>query len=383
MKILHIGKYFEPFKGGIENVMQDLMNEQVEQGHEVSCIVHQHDVGAPFESIEIRGYKCFKAPIITVLAFTPLAPKFYSILKDVVLREKPDVIHIHMPNVSAFWCLLLSRLKFVPWVVHWHADVLGSQPTRIIRALYPFYSILERKLLKRASAIIATSPPYLENSKPLRNFRDKTTVVPLGIKELELVPPPTITSRDNTLNLLIIGRLTYYKGHRIVLKAMSTAGVKNVHLSIIGDGQMARELRLMVEDLSLSDRVSFLGRVSDTELVEMIDSADAICLPSVEKTEAFGVVLLEAMRQAKPCVVSDVRGSGMSWVVQHDVTGYVVKSEDVDCWAKAIIDCQDKRNLRKMGENGKKRFESMFSIKPIAKKIEALYLSLESNTILD
>ncbi|WP_448552187.1 glycosyltransferase [Thalassotalea montiporae] len=373
MRILHVGKYFAPFKGGIENVMMDLMDEQVRQGHNVSCVVHQHKVGSKYECSNDYGYNSYKVPILGILAFTPIAPSFRSILHKAITAEKPDIIHIHMPNVSAFWCFFIAQANNIPWVVHWHADVLGSQPTAAVRLLYPFYQIFEQKLLKACNSVIATSPPYFKDSIPLLFASDKTCVIPLGIRALP--SSPLKNSRpEPSLNLLIVGRLTYYKGHDVLIRALGKLDSNaNVNLSIIGHGDKEKYLRRLVKHLGLAERVFFLGKVSDSELIQEIERADIICLPSIEKTEAFGVVLLEAMRQSKPCMVSNVKGSGMSWVVEHGVTGFVIDSGDADSWARAISSIYQKSDLEEIGKNALRRFQKMFTIERVAEEISQLY----------
>src|SRR5690606_2081970 len=146
--------------------------------------------------------------------FAPISPAFPLWLARAVKRWRPEVIHIHMPNLSAFWALLLPRARSVPWVIHWHSDIELSR--RSLRLAYPHYHLLERALLEGADTIIVTSPQYLEASQPLFPWRHKCHVVPLGVdpQRLPEVAPGETEGlwHGERLRLLAVGRLTYYKG---------------------------------------------------------------------------------------------------------------------------------------------------------------------------
>ena len=376
MKVLHIGKYYFPFFGGIEKVTQDLVENRVYHNKVTSFIlVHQNSSELPTANVTINDIRVCKVKINGVIAYAPIAISFLKELNRVVDDFKPDVIHLHMPNLSAFSCLFSSRAKKVPWVVHWHSDVIGAVPDLKIKLLYPFYRLFEKNLLKRANKVIVTSPPYLSYSGALVGFKHKCDVVPIGIKELTLNSESHQTQASNQLNLLMIGRLTYYKGHELVLKALAKlpADIK-VRLSIIGEGELKNELHELSQNLGIQDKVDFLGRVSDIEMKKQLSSTDLLCLPSIEKTEAFGVVLLEAAMHSKPALVSDVEGSGMSWVVQDKVTGYVVKNNCVESISNTLTEVySDKENLKVLGENAKKRLDDVFDLDKVAEETIKIY----------
>lgn len=382
MNIFHIGKYFPPFFGGIENVTADLVSEQSKAGSQVFALVHRHEVSEKYAEESLSGARVCRVPIVAKAVFVPVAPKFGFFLNNILDGSRPDVMHLHMPNVSCFWALFSKKAKVVPWVVHWHADVLGTVPDWRVKLLYPFYRIFERALLKKAAAVIVTSPAYLETSSPLSEFREKCHVVPLGIKDeigehgpIESYSEIT-TSGCDALKLITIGRLTYYKGHSILFEAISKQQDfdVDVHLTVIGSGELEEQLKSQVHELRLENLVTFAGSVDDDELKQQLNACDLMCLPSIERTEAFGVVLLEAMRASKPCLVTDVPGSGMSWVVQDGLTGLVVKAGDVDDLAEKIIYVANNRErLVEMGKAGRKRFEQHFTIEEVAVQIDEIY----------
>jgi len=374
MKVLHIGKYFPPFKGGIENFMADLIEQQVLDGHQVSSIVHNHR-SQPFNKECKNDFVLYNVPSYGQVAYAPMSPLFGYYLSKVITSENPDIIHIHMPNLSAFWCLLILKARNIPWIIHWHADVIGSVPDLKIKTLYPFYRVFEKTLLNKSYRVIATSNNYKTSSLPLKPYVNKVEVIPLGIK-LDNSDVLRDSAESQHLRLIIIGRLTYYKGHKLILKAISKLKIEGIKfsLNIVGGGELQQDIQNEIVSLNLDEEVSLLGKLSDAELYEELGNSDLLCLPSIERTEAFGVVLLEAMRASKPCLVSDVEGSGMSWVVQDNKTGFVVENNSVDSIVKKLKYITENQELLSLyGKAGRERFEREFSIGVCSKRITEIY----------
>lgn len=373
-KVLHIGKYYHPFRGGIEKVNQDIV-ECASYQAEVNSLVlaHHSETGQATCYEKINGVEIRKVAIKKIVAYAPISPDFLKELNQAIADFDPDLIHIHMPNLSAFTCLLSKSARRIPWVIHWHSDVLGAAPDLKIKLLYPFYRVFENALLQKAKKIIVTSPPYLANSAALRSFKDKCKVIPLGIKDN--ISHKESKTESEVFNLLMVGRLTYYKGHALMLNALSMLpNSTKVKLKIIGGGELREELESKVHSLELVNKVEFLGQVSEQELVYELSNTDLVCLPSLEKTEAFGVVLLEAAMFSKPALVSNVVGSGMSWVVQHKKTGFVVENNSASAiyqQLNSVLD--DKHLLLTLGKQARVRFENSFNLEVVATKTLNLY----------
>ncbi|MFC1605636.1 glycosyltransferase [Pseudomonadota bacterium] len=374
MNILHIGKYFPPFRGGLENYLRDLMVALGRRGIACTALVHRHDwsFSTRDESVSLDGreFRVVRTGTWATLLFTPLSPAFPWHLRRLIRADKPDILHLHMPNPAVFWALLLPSARRIPWVVHWHADVITTTQGWLMKLAYAAYRPFEQAVLKRARSIVATSPPYLESSRPLQPWLAKCRVVPLGLDvgrlpgEAKAEPAAvgsTETPRMPGLRVLAVGRLTYYKGFQYLIEAL--ARLDNVQLELVGEGDQAGELRNQVASLGLQDRVHFHGTADDRELARQLARCDCLCLPSMERTEAFGMVLLEAMYFGKATVVSDVPGSGMGWIVEHGVTGLKVKPADPGALAEALGSlAADRELLREMGQAGREKFERLFEI---------------------
>lgn len=351
--------------------MRDAMVSLGRHGVRCFAVVHRHEwslrsVDDLLEAANGR-FHVIRAGTWFKFMYTPFSPMFPVLMRRFVRLYQPDIVHLHMPNPSAFWALALQPARKIPWVVHWHADVVASTHDPRLRWFYCLYRPLEQRLLRRARAIIVTSQAYLDYSEPLRNHRGKCHVVPLGLDPSHRTRPanresePSERSDRDPLQVLAIGRLTYYKGFEYLIRAVAL--VSDVRVDIVGTGDMARRLQSLVTRLGLEDRVTLRGALPDQELQELLGRCDCVCLPSIERTEAFGMVLLEAMLHAKATVVSDVPGSGMGWIVEHGGTGIKVKPADHKALANALNYLRENREeARAMGRRGKKKFDRAFEI---------------------
>ncbi len=339
------------------------------------CLCHNHEASLFSLSKILGGVKIVLAPVLGRLLFTPISPMFPFLLARVLRQFKPDIVHVHMPNVSAFWLLAFGSLRGIPVIVHWHSDVVASEYRRTLALSYRFYKPLERRILSLSSRIIVTSPNYIQGSKVLKEWKDKLQVVPLGLSDVSVSTEKNHgESRfgNRGLKLLCVGRLSYYKGHTFLLQAVSR--YTECELLIAGYGEQFSTLQHEIDRLQVADRVRLLGSVTDEELNQLLLESDCVCLPSIERTEAFGVVLLEAMRAGTAVIASDVPGSGIGWVVENGVTGTLVEPANVDALINAISKLQrDSGKLRSMGFAGRKRFLEMFTIEKVVEKIDNIY----------
>ena len=278
-----------------------------------------------------------------------------------------------MPNNSALWALTLPSARKVPWVVHWHSDVVVSNIKWSVALAYMLYRPFEQALLERAQQIFATSPPYLKASTALRPWVEKCDVVPLGINlrnpygDSPAVQETSSFWRAETkFKLLSIGRLTYYKGFEILIQAVSQ--MPEVELLIVGSGELQEPLEDLIRRTTLpgaQPATRLVGAVDEDQKHALLAQCDLFCLASRERTEAFGVVLLEAMQHSRPCLVTDLPGSGMPWVVSHAHCGLHVPFEDVEAWRSSIARLQHDSALRdRLGKAGYKALHKHFSIGP-------------------
>jgi len=264
-----------------------------------------------------------------------------------------------VPNASAFAALLLPAARRLPWVVHWHADIPLDSGSRLLRAAYPFYRPWEQALLRRADRIIATSAAYRDASPALARWRDRTVVVPLALGEAEA---PAVTAPlwpAGKRRLLAVGRLSHYKGFEVLLDSL--VGQPDLALLLIGGGEREAALREQVRRLGLDERVQLAGQVDDACLQQAYAQAEIFCLPSLDRAEAFGMVLLEAMRAGLPCVASAIAGSGVGEVVRDGETGVLVAPGDAGALSAVLAAlAADAGRCRRYGEAGRQRWQQAY-----------------------
>lgn len=382
MRVLHIGKYYPPFAGGIENFMAALLPALHEQGHPMAALVHDHQsprqLFPPFQA-DNRAPDIYRAPCYGRLLYAPVSPHFPFWLQHSLNRFQPDLLHLHMPNTSAFWALFSPAARRLPWVIHWHSDVVDEKLSNTLALAYHAYRPFEQALLKRSRAVIVTSPLYLQASQALKPWQDKCHVIPLALSQSQA---PTCEAQalataeqlwgDAKLRILNIGRMTYYKGQQVLLEAMQD--VPAAKAVLVGRGELQQPLQQRLEQLGLQQRVSLPGFVSDALLNALLTTCDCFCLPSLERTEAFGVVLLEAMQHGKAVVASRLQGSGVSWVVQEGETGLLFPTGDAKALAQALQCLQtDTALCRTLGAAGQQRLLKQFQMPKIAAQTLKLY----------
>jgi len=379
--VLHVGKYFPPARGGMESFLADLIQEQRAQGIDAHALVHGDPL--PEDPNWLR-----RVPVQMELIFAPIAIGFRSALFKAIDEIQPDVLHMHMPNNAVFWALTINAAWQIPWVVHWHSDVIVSEKLWALRLAYTIYRPFEQTVLDKAERIVVTSPPYLEVSEPLMRWRKKCVMVPLALAvqapEQVIQETAAISWKLGALKLLSIGRLTHYKDFETLIRAV--CGVPSLQLKIIGTGELHSQLQKLIQELTHKGQepnVELLGEQNERDKHHWLASCDVFCLSSCERTEAFGLVLLEAMAHSKPCVVSDLDGSGMPWVVASSGAGLShLPVGDVQAWQDGLcLLAEQPKMLKSWGQNGLQAFKDRFNIAACAKAMTLQYQIAQINPL--
>jgi len=361
VKILHVYKDYFPVLGGIENHIRVLAEAQAACGHDVTALVC--DPGHRTRTETQAGVRIIKAGRITTAASMPL-----SLSQPLLLAKlRPDIVHIQSPyplGEAANWLFGCGKAT----VISYQSDIVRQ------RNWLRLYAPILRRVLWKADRIIASSPRYIETSPWLGPVRDKCIVVPLGVDPERFTPDYHLHS--GPLELLFVGRLRYYKGLDTLICAMKEA--PGTRLTIVGDGPMRQEWQTLCNSLSLQDRISFAGNMTDTALPSVYQHADVFVLPANARAEAFGLVLLEAMASGLPCITTEL-GTGTSWIVQDGITGLVVPPRDPRTLAEAICYLRDNPTRRMiMSDRARARLEAEFTQSRMIERVQAVY-----ETVLD
>ncbi|MGB0109501.1 MAG: glycosyltransferase [Terriglobales bacterium] len=360
MRVLQLGKFYDPFVGGMETVLKEICESLADQV-QFQVLVANTRFRTEHESRKVpvtrvasmgRLFSCSLAP-----SFPLWARKF-----------DPELIHVHLPNPLAELSALMAD-RDIPMVAHFHSDVVRQR--NLLRLYGPFLDAFYR----RASCIVVPTPRHIEISRFVSKYREKCRVIPYGIQasrfELDETGHKKVNElRDGLPSVLCVGRLVSYKGVEVLIRALE--GIK-ARLWIIGTGALDGSLRTLTQEKKLADRVEFLGRVSEQDLVAYYRACDVVVLPSITNAEMFGVVQLEAMACRKP-VISTNLPTGVSWVNQHGKTGYVVSPGNAEELAQCIQHLINNPQLREeMGEAGRMRVEQHFTSAKMAEAMLQVY----------
>lgn len=370
-KVLKVGKFYSPIIGGVEKVMVDIV-EGLKQDVDFTILTSQYRGRTKFE--QMQGVQIKRLWSLGVARSMPLSPSFFWELPHHLKHN--DLVHFHFPFPLAESAYVLTCNKKKPSIVWWHSDIVRQ------KYLLKLYSPFLKAFLNKVDCIITASPNHIKYSDFLPDYEKKCRVIPFGID-------PSVFSRSETLApkveklrnqypwkhvLLFVGRLIYYKGIEYLITALK--GCKDCGLIIIGDGALKTSLMAMIKEYGLDNRVQMLTQLPYEELSVYYNLCDLFVLPSIEKSEAFGLVQMEAMAAGKPVINTQIP-SGVPFVSIDGETGLTVPPKDAKALSKAIQTLLSDDQLRNtMGQNALKRVQEVFHIQRFHQSLLSLYQSL-------
>lgn len=355
MRILHLSKYYHPYRGGIEKVIKELSENAVSEGHEVTVICANESNKRVEEFI--KGVRVIRLPKWTSIFSQPVTPSVFFEVGE--WFKKTDVVHLHTPN-PLFEAACLAYEIPCPLIVTYHCEVMKA------RTLNNLYMPISKGVLKKADKILVATQFHIDFSKWLKEFESKCEVIPFGIEPKHNIRTLEMNSHLNFIKekygryFLFIGRMVSYKGIHILLEAMKDV---DQNLVLIGKGPLLEAMKEMSRRLGLEKRVHFVGAIeADQEFAAYLHGADAVVLPSINEAEAFGLVLLEAMSCKKPVITTDLK-SGVRYVNVAGVTGLSVPPSDIQALAKAMNSMRLDDEMRlAMGSAAYKHFLENFLV---------------------
>jgi rhamnosyl/mannosyltransferase len=359
LRVLHVGKYYPPYRGGMETHLQALCTAIRDDVH-VEVVVAND--GRPTVRETIDGISVTRLGTVARLASTPFTPG----LTDAIRRARADIVHLHFPHPTGVLAWLGSG-QVGRLVVTYHSDIVRQ---RVLGAL--FAPLLDRALA-RAAAIVCTSPQYMASSPALARHRSRCEVLPFGVDVARLATVPSaavaaIRAEHGPRLVLGVGRLVPYKGFEYLVRAMREVDGR---LVIVGDGPERGALEREIAQAGVEDRVRLVGSVPD--LAPWLHAADVFALSSVQRSEAFGLVQVEAMACGRP-VVNTALDSGVPYVSLDGETGLTVPARDPASLGRAIARLLADDALRaRLGANGRARAARLFSVEAMAAETLSLY----------
>ncbi|MCD6471338.1 glycosyltransferase family 4 protein [bacterium] len=388
MKIVQIVCRFLPYTSGIGNVCLNESRELVKLGHDIVVFTPRYKKENIIENKFLVRY--FR-PILKY-GNAAFIPQIISQLKNF------DIIYLHWPFIGATEIILLWKIfkKFLSGIrpagrhestliVRYHMDLIGQGITGFFFKIYSF--IFLPLLIKYSNKIIVSTFDYLRHSQIKRYFKkypNKFIEIPFGVDLVKFSPKQKNKNLlrkykidpDNQIILFVGGldRAHYFKGVNILLKAIAKlkSAISDFKLLIIGNGNLRPFYEKIAKDLRVGDRVVFVGRIPDQSLPDFYNLANIFILPSTTKSEAFGLVLLEAMACAKPIIVSNLPGPRT--LVKKNINGLLVKPGDVgDLMEKLKFLLENKKIAKEWGINSRKLVEEKYNWSVIGQKIEEVY----------
>lgn len=364
-RVLHIYKdYYPPIVGGVEKTINRLCHGLRDEFDPSVLVVND---GPETVTEILDGIQVTKAACKRRVASAPLSRELIRHIG----KAEAEILHYHLPMPTAVMGHLLKKPKGKV-VVTWHSDIVRQK-----WALWAYGPFLTRFLKRHVDLVMPTSPNYIESSKWLRKIRSKCAPVPLGIEPevFDLRPGEErrveeIRTAHGERIVLFVGKLRTYKGLPFLIAAMRHVDAKCL---IIGEGPMRAKIEKVVKSLGVADRVTLLGELSDREVICHFHACDVFCLPSQQRSEAFGLVQVEAMMCGKPVVSMNIP-TGVPFVNQQGVTGCVVPLGDYRDLPFNIDKLLGDPDLREQfGKNARERALREFTAEKMCERVGKIY----------
>lgn len=324
MKVCIVTPVFPPYRGGIAQAAALEADFLVKAGHEVKIFTNRDGL---------------------TIGNAAWCPHFWWQVRGF------DVVHLHYPFFGA--AEYISQEKNKRLVVTYHMDTVGHGLKGLFFKSYARFVM--PRILKKADRIMVSSLDYLKSSAAAFLYEQnhsKFYEVPFGV-DTDRFYPAREETREH-IRLLFVGGLDqahYFKGLPILLAALHELGTKYIELNIVGDGNLRPAYETLARQYNLASRVHFLGRLSDEKLPVAYREADIFVFPSVDRSEAFGLAVLEAMSSGLSVVASNL--PGVRTLVREGETGFLFKAGDTKDLIKKLLLLKDPSLRARLGQQAR------------------------------
>lgn len=383
-KILQIPNYMYPHIGGIEQVGRDIADSLLEMSdieQKIICfngdaedngyVCHQRETVHDW----VDGVEVIRCGCIAKISSQSISLTYAKELQRVMDEFQPDIVIFHYPNPFVSTILEKYLKRNFKLLMFWHLDITKQ---RILGKLFHRQTL---RLLERAEVVVPASPNYIQGSPYLKKYEKKCRVISDCVRVERLRPTPKIQNKAEEIRkeysgkiiCFGIGRHVPYKGYTYLVQASKLLDDRFA-VCIGGTGPLTEQLKAEAKG---DDKIHFLGRISDEDLVAWYLVCDIFCFPSITKNEAFGIALAEGMLFGKPAVTFTIPGSGVNYVSMANETGIECPNGDINAYAAALSKLADDPELRsRYGENAKLRVETKFSFLRFKEEIQQLIKSI-------
>lgn len=360
MRVLHIFKTYIPENfTGIPRVIETVAEGTARYGVRTSVLTLSPRP-ATEQPVQVGQHAVYQVPLTLELRSSRFSLGAFSLFRK--LNAEADILHYHFPSPMGDLLHLVGGAG-KPALVTYHCDIVKQ---KFLRHLY---APIMHRFLDKLDAIVATSPNYAASSPVLQRYAEKTHVIPIGITPDAVADPARVAHWREKLGknfFLFVGSHRYYKGLPFLIAAARRVPYK---IALIGEVNEA-------EIEGCPENVTVIGKVNDVDKTAILELSRGLILPSHLRAEAFGIVLLEAMRASRPIVSCEI-GSGMSYVNLHEQTGLILPPRDPDALAAAMTRLSEHPvEAAQFGTTGRARFEAEFQASMMAQRYHALYSRL-------
>jgi glycosyltransferase involved in cell wall biosynthesis len=350
MKILTVLTYYRPHTSGLTIYAERLARAFARRGHHVTVMTTQYDPSLLLEET-LDGVKIVRVPVAARVSKGVLAPTFGLVATRLVAQH--DVVQMHLPQFDAPGVALRGRLLGKPAVLTYHCDLLLPPGlfNRLVNAVVDFQNNLAGIL---SNHIVTYTQDYADNSPYLSRYASKLTPI-LPPVELPAPPPGAVAAFADEHHVAqrrpvigIAARFAAEKGVEVLLDALPTILQKypkaqvlfaGTYQNVMGEQAYSDRLMPRIRDYEIAGHWTFLGNLDPVEMAAYYPNLDVLTVPSLNSTEAFGLVQIEAMMNGVPCVPSGLPGVRQP-VLMHGM-GRVAKIGDPEDLAACLLEVLD------------------------------------------
>jgi len=388
MKIAQVTPVYPPYNGGIGAVAFEYANQLVRRGHQVDVLTPEYRSGGNDRRKSVKDNDTLTCVSPNVIRLKPVV-KFGNAALVPEIRahlDNYDLVHLHYPFFGgADFVSQWKTMSKVPLVTTYHMDVKGVGLKSLIFRTYG--AMIRAGVLKASDAILVSSADYAEHSQIasfMRHHKDRFAEMPFGVDAQRFQPGSSQTIRarlnipSNAPVVIFVGGLDkahYFKGVPVLLRALQLMKDKSCELIVVGKGSRKKVFESMAVDKGMKNRIHFVGGVSSEELPEYYRAADLHVLPAIDRSEAFGIVTLEAAASGLPSIVSNL--PGVRSVIKEGETGLLSAPKNVRSLRDSLTELvQDQALCRKMGQAARKRVEEKYDRNLLIDRLEQIYEDL-------
>lgn len=319
MKILIVLTYYRPHISGLTIYAERLAKAFSERGHEVTVLTSQFRKELPLEETR-DGVKIVRVPVLFQLGKGVIMPTFGMIANRLV--SQTDVIQLHLPQFDAAGISFRGRLLKKPTVITYHCDLL-LPPGIINRVANVAVTLMNKLTAVFTHRIVTYTQDYAENSPYLRRYLNKLKVIspPVVLPNVTKEEIVQFGRQHNPQNRHpVIGMATRFateKGVEVLLKALpavlevfpnALVQFVGTYQKVFGEEEYFARLKPELDKFQASGNWQFLGELDPEQMAKYYPNLDVLTVPSLNSTEAFGLVQIEAMMNGTPCVTSSLPG---------------------------------------------------------------------------